>query len=327
MRDGDALVIESAADAAECSAWTLQSRGADLCLAARDVDDNVGHLRAALEAAFTMHPTSASLTLDSTGRAPAWLIQSGAARLDPAAGVVVERAAFWQQPGVWTPALTAVHAQQHVVTDGRRHPRRPPKPQGIVYRRFVPWLGRTLGLRSLDAERDLPVFHRWMNDPVVDRFWGERGELARHRAYLDAIAADPHATALVLCLDDEPFGYVEAYWAKEDRIAPFCDAQDHDRGWHVLVGEAACRGKPFLTAWMPSVAHYLFLDDCRTQRIVIEPRADNDRMIKSLARNGYALVKEFDFPHKRAMLGVLLRERFFGEALWNPRAEPTAMPA
>jgi RimJ/RimL family protein N-acetyltransferase len=69
---------------------------------------------------------------------------------------------------------------------------------------------------------------------------------------------------------------------------------------------------------MPSVSHYLLLDDCRTQRIVIEPRIDNDRMLKSLAMCGYAHLKAFDFPHKRAMLSMLLRERFFGEALWIP---------
>jgi RimJ/RimL family protein N-acetyltransferase len=72
---------------------------------------------------------------------------------------------------------------------------------------------------------------------------------------------------------------------------------------------------------MPSISHYLFLADCRTQRIVIEPRADNDKMLRSLARCGYALLKEFDFPHKRAVLGMLLRERFFGEALWVPRPD------
>ena len=37
--------------------------------------------------------------------------------------------------------------------------------------------------------------------------------------------------------------------------------------------------------------------------IVIEPRWDNHKMIRNLAKCGYANLKEFDFPHKRAMLG------------------------
>ena len=207
------------------------------------------------------------------------------------------------------------------MTHGRRHPVRPPARNGVVYRRFIPWLGCTLSLRAIDVDNDLPTFNRWMNDPAVARFWQEEGDLAKHRAYLETIATDRHVQGLVATFDDEPFGYVEAYWAREDRIAPFCDAADHDRGWHVLVGEPRFRGRQFLAAWMPSVSHYLFLDDCRTQRLVIEPRIDNDRMIRSLARCGYALVKPITFPHKRAMLGTLARERFFDEALWLPRPD------
>jgi len=125
--------------------------------------------------------------------------------------------------------------------------------------------------------------------------------------------------SLIGCLDDKPFGYFEVYWAKEDRIAPFCDAQDFDRGWHVCIGEHDCRGRPFVTAWMPAVSHYLFLDDTRTERIVIEPRVDNKKMISNLAKNGYTMVKEFDFPHKRAVLGILPRNRFFDGDLLFPR--------
>lgn len=230
----------------------------------------------------------------------------------------------WQLPSPWLAAAREPFPLAYVQTGERRHPLRPPKPQGVVYTREIPWLARTLTLRTLDLEADLPLMHRWMNDPVVADFWQEEGDLAHQRAYLERIASDPHVTALIGSFDGDPFGYFEVYWASEDRIAPFCEAADYDRGWHVLVGEARYRGKPWLTAWMPSVSHYLFLDDCRTQRLVIEPRADNRKMRKSLARCGYTLVKEFDFPHKRAVLGVLPRERFFGEALWLPQADAPA---
>ncbi|WP_390342242.1 GNAT family N-acetyltransferase [Variovorax boronicumulans] len=282
------------------------------------------HLLAAIEAAFQRHPAARQLALQSPLPTGTRLVDAGI--VTPAEGALptVAREAFWQWPRAWLPQPREPFAQRFVVTQGKRHPLRPAKPQGTVYRRHIPWLNQTLTLDTVDIERDLPAFHRWMNDPVVAHFWEEEGDLARHRQYLEGIAADPRVTGLVGRFDGEPFGYFEAYWAKEDRIAPFYDAADHDRGWHALVGEARFRGKPFLTAWMPSVSHYLFLDDPRTQRLVIEPRADNEKMIRSLGRCGYAHVKEFDFPHKRALLGVLWRERFFGEALWIPRADPTA---
>ncbi|MFM9432982.1 acetyl CoA:N6-hydroxylysine acetyl transferase [Janthinobacterium sp. CG_23.3] len=224
-----------------------------------------------------------------------------------------------QERHLWLPRALPAPALVYQVSAGRRHPLRPPQPVGDVYRRYIPWLERTLSFRVADSDADLPHFHRWMNDPHVAEFWEEQGDLARHRAYLERLAGDPHSIPLIACLDDVPFGYFEVYWASEDRIAPFCEPDDFERGWHVLIGEAGCRGQAFVSAWLPSIAHYLFLDDSRTGRLVIEPRADNQRMRRNLTRSGYDLLGEFDFPHKRAVLGVLPRERFFERQLWAPQ--------
>lgn len=226
---------------------------------------------------------------------------------------------FWQYPAGWLAEPLPPQPLQYRVSDGRRHPLRRPQPQGVVYRRQIGWLNQTLSFHVADLEADLPHFHRWMNDPHVAEFWQEEGDLDHQRAYLRKIAADPHSVPLIASLDGKPFGYFEVYWAREDRLAPFYDVQDYDRGWHVLIGEPSCRGAAFVSAWLPSISHYLFLDDSRTQRLVIEPRSDNLRMRRNLARSGYALHKEFDFPHKRAVLGSLLRERFFAEQLWLPQ--------
>ncbi len=281
-------------------------------------------LLAALQAGFGLHPDAQAIEL-SLPRLPPGLRDS-IATVQPGQAPCVARSVLWQQP-LWLPRPRPPYALHYTISEGRRHPVRLHKPRGEVYRRFIPWLGRTLSFRTVEPEADLPLIHRWMNDPVVAHFWEESGDLAHHRAYLQRMAGDPHALGLIGCFDGEPFGYFEAYWAKEDRIAPFYDAGDHDRGWHALVGEARFRGQPYLTAWLPSLSHYLFLDDCRTQRIVVEPRADNRKMRKSLPRCGYALVKEFDFPHKRAVLGVLLRERFFADALWIPQTDAAAPDA
>lgn len=235
-----------------------------------------------------------------------------------------ETASNWNTfPPAAPPADSA--SVEWVETAGRRHPRRPPKPRGTVYRRRIPWLERTLSFRVVDIDRDVARFNRWMNDPRVAFFWEEAGDMARHRAYLEAIAADPRVIGLIGCLDDAPFAYFEVYWAKEDRIAPFCDASDHDRGWHALVGEEACRGRAFVSAWMPGISHHLFLDDPRTERLVIEPRVDNDAMRRSLVTSGYRHIRDFDFPHKRAALHVLSRGDFFNQRRWLPR-DPVAAP-
>lgn len=215
--------------------------------------------------------------------------------------------------------------QFHVMTGGRRHPRRAPKPAGTVYSRFIPWLGETVSFRVADVDDDLHLLHCWMNDPRVDAFWNEAGDLDKHRRYLSGILSDPHMLPLIGCFGGEPFGYFELYWARENRIAPFYDADDYDRGWHVVVGEDAFRGRRYISAWLPSLMHYMFLDDCRTQRIVGEPAAAHHQQLRNLDRSGFAKIKNFDFPHKRATLVMLLRERFFGERLWLPAADSSSV--
>ncbi|MYM28035.1 GNAT family N-acetyltransferase [Duganella sp. CY15W] len=224
-----------------------------------------------------------------------------------------------QDRALWLPQVQRVFPLSFEISGEHRHPARPAQPVGVVYQRHIPWLQQTLSFRVADIDAHLPHFHRWMNDPFVAEFWEEEGSLDYHRSYLERLGADPHSIPLIACLDERPIGYFEVYWAKEDRISPFCDATDFDRGWHVLIGEADCRGKAFVSAWLPSISHYLFLDDHRTHRLVIEPRSDNQRMRRNLQRSGYSLLGEFDFPHKRAVLGALPRQRFFDEQFWSPR--------
>jgi acetyl CoA:N6-hydroxylysine acetyl transferase len=223
-----------------------------------------------------------------------------------------ERTLFWQLPQPWlTQSLSNSYPQQMVISGGKRHPLRPMKPKGEVYRRFDARLGAWISLRTVDIDLDLARFNRWQNSARVASFWQEEGSLEQHREYLCKLEAEPHTLTLIGCFDDQPFAYYEAYWAKEDRIAPFYDAGDYDRGIHMLVGEENHRGPHKVASWLSALVHYLLLDDPRTQRVVAEPRADNARMIGYMQDQRFYREKEFDFPHKRAALMALGRERFF----------------
>lgn len=240
--------------------------------------------------------------------------------------LIVEPAQFWQQPRLWLPHAESHggHPQLHVMSGDRRHPRRAPKPGGICYARYIPWLDRVLSFVVVDPERDLPLYHRWMNDPRIEIIWGDGGDLQRHRRDLEERTVDPHVLPLIGYADDAPFGYFEVYWAKENRIGPHYRADDYDRGWHVAIGEEAYRGRAWITAWLPSLMHFIFLDDIRTQRIVGEPKASHSQQIRNLDRAGFAKIKHFDLPHKRALLVMLLREHFFADRLWATERDSAA---
>ncbi len=232
--------------------------------------------------------------------------------------LTVDPRAFWQWPAPWIAKPAYPNPQIHVFSNGQFHPKRPHKLKGIVYERYIPWLDQVLSFRVADPQVDIEHFHSWMNDEQVNVIWEDGGDREKHVAILEERLHDPHMLALIGCFNDVPFGYFEIYWAKENRLGPYYDAQDYDRGWHVAIGEPAYRGKQWITAWLPSLMHFIFLDDPRTQRIVGEPRASHEQQIRNLDRSGFAKVKHFDFPHKRAMLVMLTRERFFGDSLWVP---------
>lgn len=325
LRTGDRLTVARSGET--ILQVRLEGQGETCKLNALERATQNGHeaqraLLAVLEALFSDEgsPETARLEGENWRDLIPGLIECGIA-LPGDAGPVVHAEMVWQLPDLWLPhPERQPYPQQFIMTGGKRHPRRRPKPNGLVYSRYIPWLGQTFSLRTVDIEADLAVFNRWMNDPRVVYFFEEAGDLDKHRAYLRGIDADPHMTTLFGCIDGAPFCYFEIYWAKENRLGPYYDADEYDRGWHVAVGEDGYRGRDYIATWLPSLMHYMFLDDPRTQRIAGEPRSDHAQQIRNLERSGFASIKEFDFPHKRAMLVMLLRERYFGERLWIPRA-------
>ncbi|OEC94157.1 MULTISPECIES: GNAT family N-acetyltransferase [unclassified Rhizobium] len=232
--------------------------------------------------------------------------------------LIVRPESFFQQAGSWLGSAPKAYPELPILTNGVLHPQRPPKPTGRVYSRFIPWLNTQLGFHVADIEADLPYFHRWMNDPRVAAIWEDSGDLSYHRDFIAGRLADPRTLPMIGTFGGVPFGYFELYWAKEDRIGPHYDADGYDRGWHVAIGEDDFRGKAFVSAWLPSLMHYMFLADPRTRRIVGEPIHHHAQQIRNLDRSGFAKVKHIQFPHKKALLVMLLRERFFMDRLLLP---------
>ena len=229
--------------------------------------------------------------------------------------LMVLPALFWQVPDRWLCHPAPAWPTLWLPGPHGRHPLRPPKPSGALYRRRIPWLGRVLSLRAACLD-DLPTFHRWQNDPRVAAFFDEAGTLEQHRAYLQRLIDDPHMLPVIGALDGRDFAYFELYWTRENRLGAQYEAGPWDRGWHVLVGEADLRGADHVTAWLPSLMHYMFLAEPRTQAVMGEPRASHQRQLTNLARGGFARLRDFDFPHKRATLVRLERQHFFEARLW-----------
>ncbi|KAK0527481.1 hypothetical protein OC842_004856 [Tilletia horrida] len=257
--------------------------------------------------------------------------------------ILLTRAAFWQgagqgalegtsfAPWVLPAPLQSAHTRSHTpALLPHLSPARSPLPkpayktEGPLYVRYIPHLSQTLSFRLIDPQDDGDVrrFATWQDSDRVHAGWRQRasGGIDEHRAYLAKGHASPDSLGLVGYWDDEPWGYIEIYWAKESNIAPFYDVRDFDRGFHALVGEDKFRGEHRVRAWMSSVLHLIFLLDPRTDRAVSEPRASNAKMVNYECLNGGHVEKLIDLGHKRAALVLFPRERFFQlcPLAWSP---------
>ncbi|MCX4028350.1 acetyltransferase [Endozoicomonas sp. SM1973] len=234
--------------------------------------------------------------------------------LTPFINQVLYQQQFYQLPLHWHKHNLSSHYPQRLIQSikqVRLHPQRPPKPTGEVYSRFDCLVGKQISFRTFDLEKDINRFTDWMNDPRVAEFWEQAWSQEKLEEFIAERQNDSHIIPLIGEFDGYPFGYFEVYWVTEDRLAPYYDNEPYDRGIHLLVGEQAFRGPLFFKSWMRALTHYLFIDEQRTQRVVLEPRHDNQRLFCRIKDVGYRILFEFDFPHKTSALVMVEREAFF----------------
>lgn len=135
------------------------------------------------------------------------------------------------------------------------------------------------------------LLERWMREPRVVQWWGERNDVGAYLAELG------HLEPWVAHADGEPFAYVETYDVKDDPLATQYDAHPDDRGFHILVaGDAAGTGVP-----RALVRHLVAQNAGRT---VCEPDVRNARMLAFCRALGGEVRSELQLPNKRAALVV-----------------------
>lgn len=133
--------------------------------------------------------------------------------------------------------------------------------------------------QDTSAMTDLQLLNRWMNIDRISKFWGCSGPEGVQQNFLQSNLISKHSFPAIGLWDGKPFGYFEVYWVKEDILGKHLgnDAGDYDRGIHVLVGEDEFRGKNRVKCWITALAHWAFVQDYRTNAVVLEPRVDNER--------------------------------------------------
>ncbi|MGX1133640.1 RimJ/RimL family protein N-acetyltransferase [Streptomyces glaucescens] len=163
----------------------------------------------------------------------------------------------------------------------------------------------TFLLVPVRVERDLRLVSRWMNAPAVAAFWKLAGPpevTEKHlRAQLDG---DGRSVPCLGVLDGTPIGYWEIYRADLDPLARHYPARPHDTGVHLLLGDAADRGRGLGSMLLRAVADLILEKRSACRRVIAEPDLRNTASLSAFLRAGFRLTTEVALPDKRAALMV-----------------------
>ncbi|MFV0133241.1 GNAT family N-acetyltransferase [Streptomyces sp. HMX87] len=195
-------------------------------------------------------------------------------------------------------------------------------PDGPGPDRSRPWLGDDLLDRVADwgpsvtsagvlhlvpvrLERDLPLVARWMNDPAVAAFWQLTGPPEVTEDHLRAqLSGDGRSVPCVGVLEGTPMSYWEIYRADLDPLARHCPVRPHDTGIHLLIGDAADRGRGLGPILIRAVADLVLSRRPRCGRVLAEPDVRNIPSVAAFLAAGFRRAAEIDLPAKRAALMV-----------------------
>lgn len=241
--------------------------------------------------------------------------------------LLVSRAAFWQGFGSPTlpfapwilPSASAetvaalASSNTRTVSSPLAPPFKPSSTSGPLYTRYFPDLSSDLTFRvaSSSNPQDVDLITQWHATDRVNNGWRQRLSRDEQVKTIEATEKNPYTIGLIGWWGDEPWGYVELYYAKQSNLKDFYNAGQFDRGFHALVGEEKFRGPHRVRSWMGAVVHLMFLLDPSTTLCVSEPRLSNSKMVAYEEMVGGHVEKIIDFDHKRAALVFFNKERFF----------------
>jgi aminoglycoside 6'-N-acetyltransferase-1b/aminoglycoside 6'-N-acetyltransferase-2 len=154
--------------------------------------------------------------------------------------------------------------------------------------------------------QDLPMLHRWLNEPHIVRWWGgEHPTLEQVRSqYLPRVMATQRVTPYIGMLGDAPFAYAQSYVAMGAGDGWWEDETDPGvRGIDQSIGRPELLGIGLGTRLVRALVDLLFSDPSVT-RIQTDPAPDNQRAIRCYEKAGFRRVRTIATPDGPALYMV-----------------------
>jgi len=143
-----------------------------------------------------------------------------------------------------------------------------------------------------DTPGEFALIARWLSDPrVLEWVYGRDNAFTVERAaehFGPRARADDPVTAVFVLFEGEPIGYLQFYLADAEEYG--LDDGIPSWGADIFLGEPVYWGTGAGTRAMRLLLRHLFERE-GAERVVIDPRADNPRAIRSYEKAGFTRVK------------------------------------
>lgn len=165
-------------------------------------------------------------------------------------------------------------------------------------------------LRAVQLPQDLPLLFKWMHEPYVIPQWKLDLPLVELAVYFEKMIVDDHQRLYIIEIAGQDSGYLEIYEAKRDRLSLYYTAEEHDMGWHILLGEKNVVGKGHFRACMRMMCHFIF-EHSEATKIVGEPDV-NVKSYEYVADDiAFEAQKIIHMPEKNAVLYHCFKNKFY----------------
>lgn len=161
-------------------------------------------------------------------------------------------------------------------------------------------------------ESDLPVLVAWLNRNHLQEWWrAEEITLEKIREkYLPRIFDKDSAKPFLVYLRNEPFGYIQYYWAAEGDTNWWPDQPDADAiGIDQFISDESKLNQGYGTAMITQFIHFL-MNNIKISEIRVDPRPNNYRAIRCYEKIGFIQCGNIKTPDGPATMMILKTETF-----------------
>jgi acetyl CoA:N6-hydroxylysine acetyl transferase len=166
-----------------------------------------------------------------------------------------------------------------------------------------------LAFRSFNLETDLDFIYGWVNMDYALKYWQLDGDRERVLDTYYNIQRNSNGHSFIGLLNGKPICQFDIYRVLADEIRQFVTADQHDCGFHLLMGPNEKTIPGLSLALINAMLAYYFSFP-EAERMYAEPDISNMRSNYLLQRVGFQFIQGITMSYKQANLYCLTREQF-----------------